>query len=360
MAHEAIPKRMKALRLQEYSQSYVLRDDVPIPIPKTGEVLVRMAASSFCHTDFQVIQGVYKTKLPVTGSHEPAGTVAALGEGVRGDWKLGDRVGVLNFRNPCGSCSGCKWALEDIGSLDPRFCKDITMAGILGADGGFAQYMVAPEDTLVTIPDTVSFEQAAPLMCAGVTVWNAIKQTGLKNGGSIGVVGIGGLGILAIQFAKALGYQVVAVDNRDIGLRLASEVPSHLKPDAIVKFGDEEAAKQISDLTRDIGLHGAVVCTDDVEASDWALHQLRPRGVCVVLGLPEQGYKFDAFNLVFREIAVKGSIFTTADEARKMLEVVGREGVRSHLTLLKLEEGEVIYDKVAAHDFDGRLVVTID
>ncbi|RSM11391.1 hypothetical protein CEP52_003055 [Fusarium oligoseptatum] len=163
-----------------------------------------------------------------------------------------------------------------------------------------------------------------------VTVWNAIKQMGLKKGDSIGIVGIGGLGVLAIQFAKALGYQVIAVDNRDIGLRLASEVHSHLKPDAIVKFCDEEAAKQISDLTRDIGLHGAV---------------LRPRVVYVVLGLSEQGYKFDAFNLVFREIVVKGSIFTSADEARKMLEVVGREGVRSHLTVLKLEEGEVIYDK---------------
>ncbi|KAJ4180823.1 hypothetical protein NW767_014278 [Fusarium falciforme] len=182
---------------------------------------------------------------------------------------------------------------------------------------------------------------------------------GLKKGGSTGIVGIGGLGLLAIQFAKAVGYQVVAVDNRDIGLRLASEVPSHLKPDAIVKFGDEEAAKQISDLTRDIGLYGAVVCTDDVEASDWALHQLRPRGVCVVLGLPEQRYKFDAFNLVFRKIVVKGSIFTSVDEAQKMLEVIRREGVHSHLTVLKLEEGEVIYDKVAAHDFDGRLVVTI-
>ncbi|KAM6510337.1 hypothetical protein FALCPG4_017954 [Fusarium falciforme] len=146
------------------------------------------------------------------------------------------------------------------------------MAGILGADRGFAQYMVAPEDTLVIIPDTVSFEQAAPLMCAGVKVWNTITQMGLKKGGSIGIVGIGGLGLLAIQFAKAVGYQVVAVDNRDIGLRLASDMPFHLKPDAIVKFGDEEAAKQISDLTRDIGLYGAVVCTDDVEASDWALH----------------------------------------------------------------------------------------
>jgi propanol-preferring alcohol dehydrogenase len=127
-----------------------------------------------------------------------------------------------------------------------------------------------------------------------------------------------------------------------------------------VKFSDDNAAKQISDLTGDIGLHGTIVCNDDVEASDWALHQLRPRGVCVVLGLPEQGYKFDAFNLVFREIVVKGSIFASVNEARRMLEVVEREGVRSHLTLLKLEEGKIIYDKVAAHDFTGRLVVTFE
>ncbi|KAI8652950.1 PKS-ER domain-containing protein [Fusarium keratoplasticum] len=192
-----------------------------------------------------------------------------------------------------------------------------------------------------TLPERMKALLLQELSTIDVTVWNAIKQTGLKKGYSIGIVGIGGLGVLAIHFAKALGYQVVAIDNRDVGLRLAAEVPSHLKPNAIVKFGDEEAAKQISDLTRDIGLHGAVACTDDVEASDWALHQLRPRGVCVVLGLPEQSYKFDAFNPVFREIVVKGSIFTNADEAREMLEVVGREGVLSHLTVLKLEEREV-------------------
>ncbi|CAG9955455.1 unnamed protein product [Clonostachys rosea f. rosea IK726] len=355
MDQQALPTPMKALRLQSYNQNYELRGDVPVPAPKAGEVLVRTAASGFCHTDFQVIQGVYKSKLPITGSHEPAGTIAAVGEGIKAGWKVGDRIGVLNFRNPCGSCSGCKWAKEDIGPFDPRFCKKPTMAGILGADGGFAQYLVAPEETLVAIPDAVPFEQAAPLMCAGATVWNAIHQTGLKKGDSIAIIGIGGLG-----FAKALGYLVVAVDNRDIGLKLASEVPSHLRPDLIVKFSDDNAAKQISDLTGDIGLHGTIVCNDDVEASDWALHQLRPRGVCVVLGLPEQGYKFDAFNLVFREIVVKGSIFASVNEARRMLEVVEREGVRSHLTLLKLEEGKIIYDKVAAHDFTGRLVVTFE
>lgn len=96
--------------------------------------------------------------------------MAALGVGVRGNWQLGDRVGVLNFRNPCGECAGCKWqAITNTGALDARYCNQKTMAGILGADGGFAEYLIAPDYTLAKLPDSLSFEQAAPLMCAGVS-----------------------------------------------------------------------------------------------------------------------------------------------------------------------------------------------
>lgn len=131
-------------------------------------MLIRVAASSFCHTDYQVYQGVYKTQLPFTGSHEPAGTVAAFGSKVEGGWAIGDRVGVLNFRNPCRSCGGCRWRLS-VGSLDARFCENKIMGGLAGADGGFAEYMIAADYALVKLPDELSFEQAAPLMCAGVS-----------------------------------------------------------------------------------------------------------------------------------------------------------------------------------------------
>lgn len=129
---------------------------------------MRVKASSFCHTDYQVYQGIYGTELPFTGSHEPAGVVAALGSNVTGGWQVGDRVGVLNFRNPCGSCAGCRWRIKEHGSPDARFCEKKVMAGISGADGGFAEYMIATEGVLVKLPDDLSFEQAAPLMCAGV------------------------------------------------------------------------------------------------------------------------------------------------------------------------------------------------
>ncbi|KAH7000543.1 chaperonin 10-like protein [Ilyonectria destructans] len=355
----SVPKKMKALRLVKFNENYQLQGDVPVPSPGPGELLVRVAAAGFCHTDYQVYEGAYGTELPFTGSHEPAGTVAALGPEVPTDWKVGDRVGVLNFRKPCGSCNGCEWRSVTVGSLDARYCENKTMNGIVKSDGGFAEYMITSHYALVHLPDNLSFEQAAPLMCAGATVWNAIKQTNLKKGQTIAIVGIGGLGVLGIQFAKALGYRVAAVDKSEVGLKLAIEVPTALRPDIVVSFNDRQASQKISDFADGIGLAAAVVCTDDVPASDWTLHRLQPRGTCVVLGLPEKGFTFDAFNLVFREIVVKGSLHSGIDEVAKMLEAVAQHNIVSHLTLLPLEQGESIPEKAAARAFTGKLVVTI-
>ncbi|KAK5993908.1 Alcohol dehydrogenase [Cladobotryum mycophilum] len=354
-----IPSHMKALQLVKYNDYYHLHHHVPVPVPKQGQVLVRVCAAGFCHSDLQVHDGTYRSPLPIIPSHETAGIIAALGANVSGDWKVGDRVGVLNIRNPCGTCSGCKWSSATLKELDARFCENKVMAGIKKADGGFAEYTLAEDYTLVLLPDSVSFEQAAPLTCAGATVWNAIQQTGLAKGQSIGIIGIGGLGVLGVQFAKALGYRVVAVDNRDIGLRLASEVPSRLRPDLIVDYNSPDAISQISLFTDDLGLNAAVVCTDNIEASDWTLNRLQPRGTCVVLGLPESGFRFEAFNLVFREIVVKGSLLSSVAEANRMLQVVAEHGVRSHLTMLPLEQGEMIPERAAGHEFAGRLVVTM-
>lgn len=191
MAQKRIPATMKALRLinvclilhlqahnnlqsetkltiNQYNENYQLRTDVPVPTPGPGELLIRVAAAGFCHTDYQVYQGVYGTQLPFTGSHEPAGTVVKLGSDVPGDWKVDDRVGVVNFREPCNTCNGCRWRMKTYSSLDARYCENKTMSGILKADGGFAEYMVASHYALVRLPNELSFEQAAPLMCAGV------------------------------------------------------------------------------------------------------------------------------------------------------------------------------------------------
>lgn len=116
-----------------------------------------------------VYHGISQEPLPFIGSHEPAGTIVSLGSDVPDSWRVGDRVGVTNFQKPCDACTGCTWAKKTIKSLDPRFCENRTMCGITRANGGFAEYMTASHDAVVHLPDEVSFEQAAPLMCAGVS-----------------------------------------------------------------------------------------------------------------------------------------------------------------------------------------------
>lgn len=140
----------------------------PIPEIKDDELLVRVHAAGFCHSDLQVLQGQFPTKLPMIPSHEPAGIITHVGSKCSGNWKVGDRVGVLNFKRACDGCTGCGLSRRRNGKLDPRFCEKRETAGFRH-DGAFAEYMVADPSTTVLLPSSLSFEQAAPLMCAGVS-----------------------------------------------------------------------------------------------------------------------------------------------------------------------------------------------
>ncbi|KAI8656223.1 hypothetical protein NCS56_01225300 [Fusarium sp. Ph1] len=186
-------------RLDTYAH-YQLKDDIPVPTPGDGELLMRVKASRFCHADYQVYQGVYSARLSFTGSHEPVGVIAALGPNFSGDWAVGDRVGVLNFPNPCGFCAGCRWRLTKFVSLDARFCENKIVGGLCG-------YMIAVDYALVMLPDSLSFEQATSLMCAGATSWNAIRQCQVKPGETLAVFGIGGLGVLEFSSQRLLACE---------------------------------------------------------------------------------------------------------------------------------------------------------
>lgn len=233
------------------------------------------------------------------------------------------------------------------------------MTGISGADGGFAQYMMSPEYALLKLPQNLPFEQAAPLMCAGSTIWNAISEAALHKGQTLAIVGIRSLGILGIQFAKALGYRVVAVHHRDASSKM-EEISKELRPDLIVDYTKPDAVQQIAEFTDGILLDAAVVCTHNIPANDWILHQLHPRGTCVVLGLPEKGFTFDAFNLVFREIVVKGSLHPSIKRMRNMLEVVKKYNIRSNVSLVHIDEAENLLERVHNHEIGGRAVVTME
>ncbi|KAF2468907.1 GroES-like protein [Lindgomyces ingoldianus] len=290
---------MKAVQLVGYKKNYEIRD---IPVPKLGEndVLVKVGAAGFYHTDYQ-----------------PVGAVVSVGSAVQGKWEIGQRVGVLLFRHACKMCIGCKT------TNDIRFCKNHDLAGLM-----------ADADNICLLPDSVPFEQAAPLMCAGATVFEGIAKT------------------------KALGYQVVAIDNRIEGRELATEFP--LKADLIVDSEDGEAVSKVKSWTGKGGLDAIIVTTDHVPVTLWSLKLLHPNGFCVPLGLPTTGVPFDAFELIFQQHTIIGSVVATQANAQEMLNTVGKLGIRSHLTTVTFEKVLNLPDIYMNTHLKGRLEMKIE
>ncbi|KAJ1331030.1 propanol-preferring alcohol dehydrogenase [Microdochium nivale] len=384
MDPNTIPSSMRAAQLQSFNKAYQLTT-APTPTLRDNEILVRVHAAGFCHSDLQVLQGEFATQLPLIPSHEPAGIVVQKGSACGGhdgdgSFSIGDRVGVLNFKNACGSCTGCgmSWRRRRRNSsngrqkqperterqqpqLDPRWCDRREMAGFKH-NGAFAEYMVADPNTTVKLPDGLSFEQAAPLMCAGATVWGALEKAtaGLPHGETVAIIGIGGLGHLGVQLAKALGYRTIAADSREEGRRLARDVPNEsLAPDLVVDSLAGDATETIYQFTNGEGIAAAVVCTDSLPANEWALSLLRVQGTMVLLGLPPDKWRFDGHAIVFRELVLRGSYVASRESTERMMEVVERHGIRSRLTVLDFADVAGVVDRYKDRSFTGRLVVRI-
>jgi D-arabinose 1-dehydrogenase-like Zn-dependent alcohol dehydrogenase len=181
----------------------------------------------------------------------------------------------------------------------------------------------------------------------------------VKPGEAVAIVGIGGVGHLGIQLAKALGYRTVAIDNRPEGRQLALDLPDHLKPELVVDSHSDDAEKKIMDFTVGEGLAGIVVCTDSVEANAWSLQQLGNKGVMVPLGLPTNKWQFDSEAMVFRELVIKGSYVASADEVEEMLKIVGEHGILSHLTVLDFTQIPSLVERYLHSSMKGRLVIRV-
>lgn len=208
-----------------------MKHDLDLPKPAPHQILLKIASSGYCHTEHMVVRGEFKhmmrQDLPLIPSHEPTGTVVALGSEAEkmsknvagfaqghgaGPVKQGDRVGAIAFANFCGKCDDCK-----TGNI--KYCSDQDFVGVT-FNGGFAEYCVVDVRSCIRLPDRLSFDAAAPLMCAGATIFTSIKACNLKAGQSIAIIGAGSLGHLGVQFAKAMGLRTVIVDSRDPPLEL--------------------------------------------------------------------------------------------------------------------------------------------
>ncbi|EXJ61032.1 hypothetical protein A1O7_05185 [Cladophialophora yegresii CBS 114405] len=275
------------------------------------DLLVKTVVASFCHTDLMVLEGLFPVNLPLTASHEGAGTVAAVGSAVT-EFKLGDRVMSGQLCNPCGQCEDC------LGPDDQKqYCTNTRGAIGVGVDGAFADYHVTDSRAACLLPDEISFADGASLACAGRTVYRAIKTSGVQPGRFLAIVGAGGgLGHLGIQFALAKGIEVIAIDARDGALELCREVGAKHVLDA--RAGQESVVAQVRKITGGHGADSTINLSGHSAALISACAVTRNHGTMVQVAGPDVT-SISIFDLVFRDIRVKGSMLAGRDTTTEML-----------------------------------------
>ncbi|KAI0905056.1 alcohol dehydrogenase-like protein [Ustulina deusta] len=369
-SHPGLPERMRAQFLDAFNTPYVLRS-VPLPaLDSQHDILIKVDAASYCHTDAVLAAGQMQPnppRLPHVGCHEFAGTVVALSNDSSSTFGIGDRVGVpgRSFQ-PCGECFECAAGptLEDPDADPPGYsvyCSKALNNGI-SRDGGFREYAVVDGRQLSPIPDNLSAVDTAVLMCAGVTIYNALQRCALQPGQRVGIVGCGGgLGHLGLQFATKMGLKVVGVDNADAPLKVARDLATSARiVDARVENADEiavELGKEDGKKDRgDMGLDSVIILPESQKAFDYGVGLLRNHGKCVVVSFPERGFHVSARDIVFRDISIVGSLVGSNKTSRAVLRFAAEHEVKAVLKTFPLSR---LNDLVAEYHKGegGKLVI---
>ncbi|ALV07841.1 propanol-preferring alcohol dehydrogenase [Roseateles depolymerans] len=335
---------MKAAVVRAYREPLVL-EEVLIPEVGPGQILVKLAACGVCHTDLHAADGDWPVQppLPFIPGHEGVGTVAAVGAGVR-HVREGDRVGVPWLHTACGHCEHCLTGWETL-------CDHQQMTGYT-VNGGFAEYVLADPNYVGHLPDKGSFEALAPILCAGLTVYKGLKVLDARAGQWVAVVGTGGLGHLAIQYARAMGFRVAAVDVDDGKLRQAQR----LGAECCVHAGREDPAKA---LQRDLGgVHGALVTAVSRESFAQSLGMLRKRGTMSMVGLPPGDFALPIFDMVLNAKTVRGSIVGTRQDLNEALAFAAEGKVHAETTAYGLGDINDIFQSLRQGRIEGRAVLT--
>jgi len=328
---------MKAAVLREFKHPVAMAE-MPRPEPGPGEVLLRVHACGVCHSDLHVADADWDplrkiTRLPVILGHEIAGVV----EADSGEWKAGDRAGLPWLYWTCGECEYCRSGREPL-------CAQQMITGVT-VDGGYAEYVKAKATHIVRIPDRLSLVEAAPLFCAGLTVYRALNQSGIQEGQSLAVFGVGGLGHLAVQLGKARGVEVTAVDIAEDKLELARQCGA-------------DVAVNTAAGGRPQRVDVAMVCAGSVAAYQAALNSLRRGGTLVVVGMPADPISIPAIKLVGGEIRVVSSAVGTREELKELLELAAQGKVRCHVSTRPLSHAAKVLEEMKRGALAGRTVLT--
>jgi propanol-preferring alcohol dehydrogenase len=338
-------KNMKAAVVREFGKPLVIQE-VAIPEPGPEEIQIKMEACGVCHTDLHAAEGDWPIKPtpPFIPGHEGVGYVSGVGKNVK-TVKEGDRVGIVWLYSACGQCVDCLAGQESC-------CSKAEFGGYT-KNGGYAEYAVADPNYVAHLPANVGFIEVAPIICAGVTVYKGLKSTGAKPGDWVVISGVGGLGHLAVQYAKAMGFHVGAVDVSEDKLALARKLGAKLTVNA--KEQDPAAFFQ-----KEIGGANAVLVTAvSTHAFAQAIGIVRARGTIALNGLPPGSFPLPIFEVVLKALTVRGSIVGTRLDLAEALSFA-REGlVHATTQAEKIEDINDIFKRMHAGKIDGRIVLDI-
>ncbi|KAI0120688.1 chaperonin 10-like protein [Xylariales sp. AK1849] len=350
-----IPTQMKAIQVTEYHKPYVL-NSVPVPSDLGPyDLLVKVAIASYCHTDSMVSSGVFGTSLPVTASHEGSGTVVLTGSSVSG-LKPGDRVMCGLPLHPCGACPDCLGPEESW----RQYCPQVEGHVGVHVDGCLAEYVRVDSRSTTPLPDEVSLLSAAPLACAGRTVWRGVLQTELKAGQWVAIVGSGGgLGHLGIQFAKRTrGLNVIGIDARDAGLELSRKNGADVVVDA--RKGKAETVAKVQQVTGGQGADATIVLSDAADAAALACAVTKMHGTVVQIAQPDE-VTIPFHEFIFRDIRIRGSVLCSPEESKSMLRAVAEHGITVKTNQFQgLEQTKELIELVRSGKLSGKAVVVVD
>ncbi|MTH17721.1 alcohol dehydrogenase AdhP [Flavobacterium sp. LC2016-01] len=341
-----IPKTMKAAVVREFGKLLTI-EEIPVKEPKGNEVLVKVVACGVCHSDVHAAHGEWPVKphMPLVMGHEGIGYVAKLGPSVT-SLKVGDIVGVPWLNRACGHCDYCSSGAEPL-------CGDQDNSGY-SVDGSYAEYVIADANYVGRFPDSgFDFYEMAPILCAGVTVYKGIKSSNLKPSNWVAISGIGGLGHLGVQYAKAMGYKVAAIDISDEKLAFAKELGADLLVNASKNDPGEFLQKEVG------GVHAIVITAVSHSAFENVHKAIRRGGTITLLGIPDGDIKVPIFDSVLCEYTVRGSLIGNREDLQESIDLAIQGKVKTFVTKSKLEDINDVLDRLEHGKIKGRVVLDI-
>jgi len=339
-----VKNSMQAAVVERLGEPLTLRE-IEKPSPGPGEILVATEACGVCHTDLHAAKGDWpvKPRVPFVPGHEGIGRVAAVGANVTAV-KEGDRVGVPWLYSACGHCEHCLSAWETV-------CAEAQFGGYT-RNGGFAEYILADPNYVAHIPAGLTPTEAAPLICAGVTTYKGIKVTAARPGEWIAISGVGGLGHLGIQYAKAMGLHVCAVDVDDRKLAHATR----LGADAVVNATHGNVVAEVKQATAG-GAHGVLITAPSLGAFTQGVAMTRKRGTCVLVGIPPGEFPIPLFDVVANCITVRGSFVGTREDMAEALAFAADGRVKADVELQPLSAINHVFERLGRGDVPSRVVI---